>query len=79
MSGDDYRGLRGGQVFGPGSVVVVGPGGRIAIAHNKEGEAMITFEGCNFIGAMGMTKAHRALVDEVWREWDDLGQKRVDP
>ena len=60
--------------MGPGSVVVVGPRGRILI-DTSTNETI--FRNCDFIHPDAMSPVHRALVNERWDEWDDLGLERV--
>ena len=50
----------------PGSVIVVGPNGRLVIEADHLGQVQVIAQNCDFIGDRDPSPAHRALVDERW-------------
>ena len=50
----------------PGSIVVVGPKGRLRLHVHASGRTCWTAQNCDFIGTSEMTDAHRAIVEERW-------------
>jgi hypothetical protein len=68
------------QDIGPGGVVVVGPMGSLRIVTFDDGTMTIDrCVNCDFVGTAGpISDAHKALVDERWRDRTDTGRV-VDP
>lgn len=50
----------------PGSIVVVGPKGRLHLHTRDSGRKYWDAQNCDFIGTSHMTDAHRAIVEERW-------------
>jgi|GEM_PF-6132143 len=59
----------------PGSIVVVGPNGKLIISNRDSGGRSIQFtaKNCDFIGPVEMSDAHRAIVDERWAARTETG------
>lgn len=58
----------------PGSIVVVGPKGRLAISVTDAGRVSFHAVNCDFIGPSNASAAHRAIVSERWETRDENGR-----
>lgn len=62
--------------LGPGSIIVVGPGGWFNIHSHESGRKCYDCGHCDFIDgsdASEMSEAHRAIVDERWDSRSEYG------
>ena len=50
----------------PGGVLVVGPRGRFTMHRHASGKICVQAVHCDFVGPDGMSRAHKALVNERW-------------
>jgi hypothetical protein len=64
--------------FAPGTVIVVGPNGRLVIGE-KSGSAAVEMHGCTYFTPDRDAPGVKALRDYAWSQWDDTGTKRTGP
>ena len=62
----------------PGGILVVGPRGRLHIHYHASGDVCVSMVNCDVIGTDHMSEAHKALVDERWRDRSETGDVVVD-